>query len=140
MPRADHVGKELQKKGHQQQPDVHPVDVGIGRDDDLVIAQVVHILLDVERRLQQVELFVLVDDLFRQPVTVQRLAPQRENGLRIRIPRFSDRSAGRVTLRDEDHRLFGASMLVSQMDTAIAQFFIVEAHLLGNFACLFLDA
>ena len=43
---------------------MHPVDVGIGRHDDLVVAQVVHVLLDVQRRLQQVEFLVLVNDFF----------------------------------------------------------------------------
>lgn len=75
---ADHVGKELQEEGHQQQADVHAIDIGIGGDHDLVVPQVVHILLDVERRLQQVELLVLIYDLLREAEAVERLAPQRK--------------------------------------------------------------
>ena len=60
----DQVGEELQEEGDQQQPDVHAVDIRVGRNDDLVIAQSVKTILDVKCRLQQVELLVLVDDLF----------------------------------------------------------------------------
>ena len=76
MPRADHVGEELQEKRGKQQADVHAVHVGVGSDDDLVVTQVLHILLDVERRLQEVELLVLVNHLLREPVAVERLAAQ----------------------------------------------------------------
>ena len=67
--RADHVGKELQEKRQQQQPDVHSVHIGIRRYDNLVVAQVVHVFLDIQRGLQQIELLVLVNDLLGQPVT-----------------------------------------------------------------------
>ena len=39
MPVADQFGEELEEEGEQQQADVHAVDVGIGGDDDLVVAQ-----------------------------------------------------------------------------------------------------
>ena len=40
---------------------MHSIDIGIGSDNNLVVAQVIHILLDVERRLKQVELLIFVD-------------------------------------------------------------------------------
>ena len=36
------VRKELQKKGHQQQPDVHPIDIGISGDHDIIVPQILH--------------------------------------------------------------------------------------------------
>ena len=70
---ADDVGEELQEEGCQQQADVHTVDIGIGSDDDLSVAQVVHILLNVKRRLKKVELLILVYHLLGESVTVKRL-------------------------------------------------------------------
>ena len=140
MALADHVGEELQEEGHQQQADVHAVDIGIGGDDDLLVAQVVHLLLDVERRLQQVELLVLVDDLFGQPEAVERLAAQREDRLRAHVAALGDRARRRVTLRDEDHRLLGQLAAVRAVDLAVAQLAVVERDLLGRLAGLLLDA
>ena len=83
----DDVGEELQEEREQQQADVHAVHVGVGRDDDLVVAQAVEAVLDVERGLEKVELLVLVDDFFREAVGVERLAIQREDGLRLHVAR-----------------------------------------------------
>ena len=43
--------QELQKEGCQQQTYVHTIDIGIRSDDNLVVPEVIHILLDVESRL-----------------------------------------------------------------------------------------
>ena len=44
---AHQVGIELEEKGEHQQADVHAVDIGIGGDDDVVVAQVLDVLVDV---------------------------------------------------------------------------------------------
>ena len=119
---------------------MHAVDIGIGGDNHLVVAQVVHILLDIERSLKQVELLVLVDHLFGQPVAVERLAAQRKDGLRAHVAALGDRTRGRVALGDEDHRLFGQLVLVGAVYLAVAQFLVVERNLLGRLARLLLDA
>ena len=111
-----------------------------GGDDHLVVAEVIHILLDVECRLQEVELLVLVDDLFGESVAVERLAAQREDRLRTHVAALGDRTRSRITLGDEDHRLFGQLMLVGAVYLAVAQFLVVERHLLGRLAGLLLDA
>jgi hypothetical protein len=36
---ADHLREELEEEGEQQQADVHAVHIGIGGDDDAVVAQ-----------------------------------------------------------------------------------------------------
>ena len=118
---------------------MHAIDIGIGGDHDLVVPQVVHILLDVERRLQQVELLVLIYDLLREAEAVERLAPQRKNRLRTHVAALGDRTGCRITLRDEDHRLLGQLVLVRQMYLAVAQLLVVERHLLGRFAGFLLN-
>ena len=47
----DKLGIELEEEGDEQQPDVHAIDIGISRHDNLVVAQVVETVLNVERRL-----------------------------------------------------------------------------------------
>ena len=76
MPVADHLGEKLEEEGEQQQADVHAIDVGIGGDDDSVIAQVFNAVLDVERGLEQGELLVFIHDLARQRECVERLAAE----------------------------------------------------------------
>ena len=39
VPPAISLGKILQEEGDQEEADVHPVHVGVGRDDDLAVAQ-----------------------------------------------------------------------------------------------------
>ena len=95
------------EEGQQQRPDVRPVDIGVGHDDDLVVAH-----------LEGVEL-VLADpgaetldegpDLLRgqHPVEarlldVEDLAPQRQDRLESPIAALFGRTAGRIALDDED--------------------------------------
>jgi len=40
--------------------------------------------------LQQVELLILVNDFLGQPKTIERLAPQTENGLRLHLASLGD--------------------------------------------------
>ena len=64
------IGEELQEEGHQQKPDVHPVDIGVGGDDDLIVPEAFDPLLDIEGMLQEVEFFILIDDLLGEAKTV----------------------------------------------------------------------
>ena len=70
------VGEEHQEERDDQQADVHAVDIGIGGDDYLVIAKSFDAIFDVERRLQEVELIILIHHLLGHAVGVQRLASQ----------------------------------------------------------------
>jgi hypothetical protein len=64
MPRFTRSGKNCRKKGHQQQPDVHAIHIGIGCDDDIVVPQSFQPIFNIQRMLQQVEFFVLVHHFF----------------------------------------------------------------------------
>src|SRR5690606_17871758 len=94
----DHIREKLQKKGHQQQPDVHSVHIGIGSDHDVVVAQSFHPVFDIQGMLQQIEFFVLIDDLFGEAVAVQRLCLQTEHRLGSHISCHGDVYACRITL------------------------------------------
>ena len=103
------------------------LDVGIvfGRDDDAVVAQAIHAVLDVEGRLQEVKLLVLVDDLLGEPVGVERLALEGEDRLGLHVARGREGAGRRVALDDEERALLGAHVLVPEVEAAVAQLFVV---------------
>ena len=65
MALLDQLGIELQEEGDDQQTDVHTVNIGIGGHDHLIVSQIVKPVLDVQGCLKEVELFILIDHLFR---------------------------------------------------------------------------
>ena len=131
---ADDVGEELQEEREQQQADVHAVDVGVGGDDDLVVAQAVEAVLDVERGLEEVEFLVLVDDFLGEAVGVERLALQGEDGLRLHVARGGERAGGGVALDDEERAFLGARVAVAEVEAAVAELAVVERGLLRALA------
>src|SRR5690606_17880488 len=101
VPFLDQFREELQEERDQQQTDVHSVNIGIGGNYNVVVPQIAEIFLDVQRRLQQVELLVFINNLLAHAVRVQRLSTQTENCLRIHVTRFGNRSRGRISLGNE---------------------------------------
>ena len=67
------VAQEIRQ---EEVSDVHAVDVGIGGEHDPVVPQSVDAVLEPERAHHVVELFVLVDRIPLQTVTVEGLASQ----------------------------------------------------------------
>jgi len=113
---------------------VHAVHVSVGGDDDLVVAQPVEPVLDIQRGLEEVKLFVFVDDFLGQAVGVERFAFEGEDRLRLHIARGGEGTGRGVTFDDEERALLGARVFVAEMQTAIAQLAIVERRLLRAFA------
>jgi hypothetical protein len=70
VPGFHQVGEKLQKEGHQQQADVHAIHVGISGYHNVVIAQVVNTILNIQGVLQQVKLFVFVHYFFSEAEAV----------------------------------------------------------------------
>src|SRR4051812_5409947 len=102
----DQLGHLPVEEGQHERPDVGPVHVGVGHDDDLVVAG----LLDVElladpgadRGDQRLDLLVrehLVDAVL---LDVDDLAAQRQDRLGVAIAPLLGRAAGGVALDDED--------------------------------------
>ena len=69
---------------------MHTVDIGIGSDYNIAVADIVDSLLDVECGLQKVELVVLVNHLFGLAVRVERLTAQTEDCLSGNIAALGD--------------------------------------------------
>ena len=115
---------------------MHAVDIGIGGNNNLVIAQSIESIFYVESSLQQVEFFIFINNLLCQPEGVERFAAQREDSLCIHVTALCDTSAGRVALGNE----YGAFLLtlvldITEMNAAVAKFPVVQVSLLGTFAC-----
>jgi len=135
MSAADQFRKKLEKKGNQEQTDVHPVDIGIGSDYDLGIPQVIDAFLNIEGCLKQVELFVLIHHFLGQAKGIQRFASEAENRLRINVPRFCDRTAGRIAFGNKNTALFPFFIIVGEMNPSITQFPVVKVRFLCPFLC-----
>ncbi len=134
-------GEELQEEGNHQQTDVHAVHIGIGSYNHLVVAQLVQSVLNVQCRLQQVELLVLVHHLLGQSEAVERLAAEREHSLRLHIAALGDGAAGGVALGDEDAALLlFCALRIVEMYGAIAQFAVVQTGSLAHLARLLCHA
>jgi len=125
-------GKNCRIEREQQQADVHAVHVGVGGDDDAVVAQAVHAVLDVERGLEEVEFLVLVDDLLGQAIGVERLALEGEDGLRLDIARGGEGAGGGVALDDEEGGFLGAGVAVAEVEAAVAELLVVEGGFLAR--------
>ena len=52
---------------------MHTVDIGIGRNNYFVVSQSIQSVFNIEGRLQEIELFIFINDLLRQAITVKRL-------------------------------------------------------------------
>ena len=66
MSLPDQLGKKLKKESNEQKTDMHPVHIRIRRDDDLIVAQVLQIILNSQGRLNQIEFLVFINDFPRQ--------------------------------------------------------------------------
>ena len=144
MPLLDQIGEELQEEREHKQANMHAVHIGIGGDNHLVVAQFIQSVLYVQRRLQAVELLVLVHHRLAQSVGVERLSAQGEHRLRAHIAALGDRARRRETLRDEDTallpqivigvfcRLHGLGVVV--MHLTVAQLRVVQLVLLRPLA------
>jgi hypothetical protein len=120
---------------------VHAIDVGIGGDNNAVVAQVVERVFDIECVLEQVELLVLVHDFFGEAVAVEGFAAQAEHCLGIHVAGLGDRAAGGVALGDEygtESEFFLRTFFI-EVEAAVAQFFVVDIGRLGALVGQFFD-
>ena len=94
-----------EEERQQQRADVRAVDVGVGHDDDAVVAQLERVerVADAgaERRDQRPDLFEGEDLVFAGALDVQDLAPERQDGLEAPVAALLGRAAGRVALDEE---------------------------------------
>ena len=123
---------------------MHSVVIGISRDDDLVVSEVVHVVLYTKCVDQQIQLLVLSNLLSAFLVAVDRLSTQTEYCLCLCLARFCDCTARRVSLGDEDAGIFsqfllGCRKLVVVVNLAVAKLPVIYIGTLVPFLCLLLD-
>ena len=118
----DQLGHLAVEEGQQKRADVGAVDVGVGHDHDLVIAQ----LLEAEFLAADAGAERLDDgaDLARRehaveprPLDVEDLAAQRQDRLILAVPRLLGRAAGAVAL-DQEQLRFGGVLLGAIVELA----------------------
>ena len=101
MTAAYQVRIVFHEEGQDQHPDVHSVIIGIGCNNDAVVAQVIHVIFHSKGIDEQVELFIFSHSLAAFLVAVDRFSPEAEHCLRVCPAGFGDGSACRVSLCDE---------------------------------------
>src|SRR6202041_240626 len=116
MARLDDRAHLPEEKGQQQGADVRAVDVGVGHDDDLVVAQ----LLDVEvvppdagakRGDQGADLLASQHLVEARALDIEDLATQWQHRLELAVAALLGGSASRIALDDEDLGLGGVALL-----------------------------
>ena len=97
------------EEGQQKRPDVRAVHVGVGHDDDLVVAGPLEVegesssvLADAgaDRRDQGADLLVVQDLVDLRLLAVDQLSPQGEDGLVAAVPALLGRASGGIALDD----------------------------------------
>ncbi len=108
---ADELRHLLVEEGDQQRGDVRAVDVGVGHDDDALVAQVLFPVFAAgaaAERLDQVADLLVGAQLFATGAgDVEDLAAQRQDGLVGAVARLLGRAASRIPFDDEKFRTFG---------------------------------
>ena len=106
MAALDQLGQLAEEEGHQQRRDVGAVDVGVGHDDDLVVAQIVRAPVlagaAAQSRDQVGQLLVAGELVGGGGRDIQDLAAQWQDRLGFAVARLLGRAAGRIALDDED--------------------------------------
>ena len=80
---------------------MHAIHIGIGSNNDIVVAQVLQTVFNVEGMLKKIEFFVLVDDLLGQAKGIERLSPEAEDSLSLHIAGLGNGTACGIPLSYE---------------------------------------
>ena len=112
MPVLDEPRHLAKEEGHQQRGDVGAVDIGVGHDDDPLVAQrllaVMRSGAGAERQDDVRQLLVGAHLVGRRAGDVEDLAAQRQDRLGLAVARLLGRAAGAVALDEEDLGAGGA--------------------------------
>ncbi len=113
---VDQFAHLAEEERQQQRADVRAVDVRVGHDDDLVVAQLVGVELlradaGAERRDQRADLLGREHLVEARALHIEDLAAQRQYGLERAVASHLGRAAGRVALDDQQFRLGGIALL-----------------------------
>ena len=128
------------EEGQQQRADMRAVDVGVGHDDDLVVAQLVGVELvaadaGAERGDQRADLLAAQHLVEARALDVEDLAAQRQHRLEFAVAALLGGAAGRVALDDEEFGL-GRIALLAVGELAGQRGDVERALAAGQFARL----
>ena len=139
MTLSDQLGKELQKESNQEQTNVHAVDIRIRCNDHLVVTQILQILFNSQSGLDQIELFVLIDNLAGKTKGVEGFALKAEYTLSLHVPGLGDGSACGISLGYEKRAFETVFVLGVQMNPAVTKLAVVNFTFLGPLSGNFLN-
>src|SRR5207237_6473625 len=109
--RLDQWPHLTEEEREQQRADVAAVDVGVGKDDHLVIAGLEHIELEAETATdggdQRLDLGIAQHLVYPCSLDVEDLAPDGKDRLHARVTSAHSRATGRIAFDDEDLTLVG---------------------------------
>ena len=111
----DDLDELAEEQGEQQRAYMRTVDVGVGHDDNGVVAQLAHVFFvrhaHPERHDQRAQL-LRGEHLFDPyALDVENLATQRQDGLDAAVAALLGRAAGRIALHDEQFAARGVALL-----------------------------
>ncbi len=105
VPAPHQLGHFLKKERHEQRGDMCAVHVRVGHDDDALIADIVRVAVLPSATadcLDEIRNLLIGQDLGRgRRCDIQDLAPDREDRLRLSVPRLLGAAARRVTFHNE---------------------------------------
>ena len=106
MALLDERAHKAEKESQKQRADVRAVDVGIGHEDDLAVAELGDVKVLAKARAEGGDhggqLVVAIDAVEARLLDVEHLAPERQDGLIAAVAPLLGRAARRVALDDID--------------------------------------
>ena len=116
LPGFDQLRHLPVEEGEQQRADMGAVDVGVGHDDDLVVAELGEVELvaadaGAERGDQRADLLARQHLVEARPLDIEDLAAQRQHRLEGAVARLLGAAAGAIALDQEQLGLGGIALL-----------------------------
>ena len=115
MTLLDDVGEVAVEEGQQERADMRAVDVGVGHDDDLVVAQLAEVEIVADAGAQggdqRADLLAAQHPVEPGALDVEDLAAQGQDRLHAAVAALLGRAAGAVTLDDEQLGLGRVALL-----------------------------
>ena len=116
MPAFDQLAHLAEKKCQQKRADMRAVDIGVGHDDDLVIAQFVGIEIvaadpGAERGDQSADFLARQHLVEARPLDIEDFSAQRKHGLIFPVAALLGGAARRIALDEKQFRLGRIALL-----------------------------
>ena len=114
------------------------VHVRVGGENDLLVAQALDVILNIQTAHEVVHFVVFIDDVPLEVPDVERLALEYENRLRVHVAATHNRAGGGLAFGNKNHRPFAFALGFVEMDFAILELRDSDGDGPGAFAGEFL--